>query len=351
MKIDIHTHFIPPDLPDYRAKFGYGKFIRLEHAADGCSAKMISEESKFMRVIQKNCFNAVHRLEECDEHEVLVQVLSTIPVMFCYWANAKDALEVARFINESIASCVQAHPGRFIGLGTVPLQDPDMAIKELERCVKELGMPGVEIGSHVNEWNLDQEELFPFFEAAQELNAAIFVHPWNMMGRDRMKKYWMPWLVGMPAETTLAICSMIFGGVFERLPKLRVAFAHGGGAFPATFGRIQHGFDVRPDLCAVDNSVAPREYLGKFFVDSLVHDKRMLQYLIDTLGEDSIALGTDYPFPLGEHCPGKLIESMDELSDATKRKLLCDNALRWLDMKELPQVLGASIAEEKATRA
>lgn len=135
-----------------------------------------------------------------------------------------------------------------------------------------------------------------------------------MMGEARMQKYWLPWLVGMPAEVSLAICSMIFGGVFERLPKLRVAFAHGGGSFPATLGRIAHGFEARPDLCAVDNKKNPRDYIGRFIVDSLVHDEATLRYLLDLFGEDCIALGSDYPFPLGEDRPGTLIASMKGLS-------------------------------------
>lgn len=128
------------------------------------------------------------------------------------------------------------------------MQAPELAIEELRRCVNDLGLAGVQIGSHVNDWNLDAPELFPIFQEAEKLGACIFVHPWEMMGREKMTKYWLPWLVGMPAETTLAICSMIFGGIFEKLPKLKVCFAHGGGAFPFTIGRIEHGFNCRPDL-------------------------------------------------------------------------------------------------------
>jgi aminocarboxymuconate-semialdehyde decarboxylase len=148
------------------------------------------------------------------------------------------------------------------------MQSPDLAIKELERCVNDLGLAGIQIGTHINDWNLEAPEIFAVFQAAEDLGASIFVHPWDMMGKEDMTKYWLPWLVGMPAETSRAICSMIFGGVFERLPKLRVAFAHGGGSFPATIGRVSHGFDVRPDLCAIDNPVHPRNYIGKFFIDS-----------------------------------------------------------------------------------
>jgi aminocarboxymuconate-semialdehyde decarboxylase len=160
---------------------------------------------------------------------------------------------------------------------------------------------------------------------------SIFIHPWDMMGTKKMNKYWLPWLVGMPAETSLAICSMIFGGVFEKFPRLKVAFAHGGGSFPATIGRIEHGFNVRPDLCAIDNDINPKSYLGKFWIDSLVHDPTVLDYVVNLFGANRVALGTDYPFPLGELQPGKLIKSM-HYDDAIKETLLSGAALEWLGL-------------------
>jgi aminocarboxymuconate-semialdehyde decarboxylase len=331
LKIDIHTHIMPRDVPKWAERFGYGDFIHLDHCSE-CVARMMQGD-KFFREVESNTWDAKTRISDCDKHGVHVQVLSVIPVLFHYWAKAEDALETSRYFNDYIAEVVSRHPKRFIGLGTIPLQDPQLAIQELERCINELGMVGVEIGSHINDWNLNAPELFPFFEACERLDAAVFVHPWDMMAKEKMERYWLPWLVGMPAETSLAICSMIFGGVFERLPKLKVAFAHGGGSFPATISRIEHGFNVRPDLCAIDNDKNPKSYLGKFYIDSLVHDERILDYLVDLMGADRIALGSDYPFPLGEHAPGKLIESMP-YSDHTKEMLLSGAALDWMGLEK-----------------
>lgn len=327
MKIDIHTHILPGELPDFKAKYGLDGFVQLDHHA-ACAAKMMID-GQFFREIGDNCWDPAVRLRDCDRDHVDVQVLSTIPVLFNYSKPVHAALEYSRVLNDHIAGVVRGNPARFAGLGTVPLQDPDVAIREMERCLNELGLRGVEIGTHVNDWNLDEPRLFAFFEAAAELGAAVFVHPWDMVGKEKMPKYWMPWLVGMPTESTIAICSMIFGGVFERLPKLRVAFAHGGGSFPGTIGRIEHGFKVRPDLVAVNNNVNPRAYLGRFFVDALVHDPAALSMLIDLFGANRVAMGSDYPFPLGEHVPGALIESM-ALPVEVKEQLLSSTAKEWL---------------------
>ncbi len=327
--VDIHTHILPKDIPDFGRRFGYGGFIHLDHHKPGCARMM--KDDRFFREVEANVWDPSVRMHECGGHGVHVQVLSTVPVMFSYWAKPQDTLNLAMFLNDHIADIVQRHPKRFIGLGTLPMQDTGLAVKELERC-KRIGLQGVEVGSHVEGVNLGEPALFPVFQACEELGMAVFVHPWDMLGKERTDKYWSPWLVAMPMETTLAITSMIFSGLFERLPKLRVAFAHGGGSFPGTFGRIEHGFNVRPDLCAVDNAVPPREYLGRFWLDSLVHDPAMLQHVVNLVGPERVALGTDYPFPLGELQPGTLIRSMP-WDDAQKEMLLSGAALQWLGLE------------------
>jgi len=330
LRIDIHTHILPKEWPDLKKKYGYGGWIHLDHHKTGCARMM--KDNQFFREVESNLWDPEIRGNECDNYGIDIQVLSTVPVMFSYWAKPEHGLDLSKLLNDHIASIVADQPRRFIGLGTLPMQEPSLAVSELERCVKELGLVGVQIGTNINGMNLSDDSLFEVFESAESLNAAIFIHPWYMMGEKDMIQYWLPWLVGMPAEISRAICSMIFGGIFERLPNLRVAFAHGGGAFPATIGRIDHGFSVRPDLCAVDNDKLPSTYLGKFWVDSLLHDRTALSYIISKVGMEKIALGTDYPFPLGELEPGSLIDEMENLSADNKDMLYCRNALNWLGL-------------------
>ena len=345
-KVDVHTHILPANWPDLHERYGYGRFVRIKHDLDekgcSCGARLLIGDKDF-RTVQPNCYDESVRLVDMDASGVDVQVLSTVPVMFSYWAKPEHTYDLSRLLNDHIAEICRAHPTRFVGLGTVPMNDPDLAIKELERCVKDLGLRGIEIGSHVEQprtkdWNLSEPALFPLFEACEKLGAGVFVHPWDMMGEEQMGKYWLPWLVGMPAETARAVCSMIFGGVFDRLPELRVCFAHGGGSFPYTIGRIEHGYQCRPDLVATDCAHNPWWYLAdydkpaRFYVDALTHSRNSLRYLISMMDERRVAMGSDYPFPLGEARAGAMIDSMYDLTYQTKQRLLAGTAIEFLDL-------------------
>lgn len=355
-RIDLHTHILPDPSkwPDWTARSGYAGWIELAAeptredggGVGGCAcARMQRVESDgsrtFFRRVGSNCWDPSVRLREMAEREVGVQVLSTVPVMFSYWAKPRDALSVAEWLNDDLAATCAANPGRFIGLGTIPMQSPDLAIAELERCVRDLRLPGVQIGTNVAGRNFDEEGVVEVLAAAERLGACVFVHPWDMLGADRMPRYWMPWLVGMPAETALAVCSVLMGGVLDRLPKLRLCFAHGGGSFAGTLGRIEHGFEARPDLCQTKTNRTPRSYLAhvhdlgpatpaRFFVDSLTHEPDALRTLIRLFTPERIALGSDYPFPLGEDRPGEMILGMRDLSAAVKSRLLAGTAEEFL---------------------
>jgi len=338
--IDLHTHILPPRWPDLAAKAGTRGWPAIEPLAargrSGCACARMTIDGRHFRDIEANCWDPAVRIRECDEHGVSMQVLSTVPVMFSYHQPADAALELGRFLNDHIAETVRAHPARFAGLGTVPLQDTELACRELDRCMDSLGLRGVEIGSNINaargELNLDAPELFPFFEHCARRGAAVFVHPWNMMGQATMQRYWLPWLVGMPAETARAACSLMFGGVLARLPELKVCLAHGGGSLAFTIGRIAHGFRERPDLCAIDCVADPRDQLRRFHFDTLVHDEAALRFLIDSVGVDRLALGSDYPFPLGEAVAGTLIRGMVGLSPGDRRQMLSGTAESFLSL-------------------
>jgi aminocarboxymuconate-semialdehyde decarboxylase len=328
LKIDMHTHIIPRELPDWTTKFGYGDFIYLKHREDRKADMM--QGGKFFRTIEENCWDEQIRVDEYAQFETQVQVVCTIPVLFSYWAKPKDCLELSEFLNDHIADLVHRYPKNYIGLGTIPMQDAELAIQELER-IKKIGLVGIQIGSNINDKNLSEPEFFPIFEACQRLGLAVMIHPWQMMGFDSMRKYWLPWLVGMPAETSRAACSLIFGGVLERLPNLRLCLSHAGGSFLPTLGRIEHGFNCRPDLVAIDNPINPREYVGKFWVDCITHDIDLLKYILKMQGSNRVCLGTDYPFPLGDLEIGKFIEESD-LSKEVIEDIFANSTLEWLNL-------------------
>lgn len=285
---------------------------------------------QFFREIESNCWDAKLRINEYAKYNTQVQVVCTIPVLFSYWAKPEHTLRVSEFLNDHIAMIVEEHPKNYVGLATLPMNDTPMAIAELERA-KKIGFRGIQIGSNINGTNLSDAKFLPLWRACENLGMCVLVHPWEMMGENDMKKYWLPWLVGMPAETTRAICSLIFSGVIEKFPKLRFLFAHAGGSFVPTLGRIEHGFNCRPDLVALDNNVAPSHYLNRFWIDSATHDADLLRYIMTKQSTKKIALGTDYPFPLGDLHIGQFIEEM-QLEQSDLDNIMHGSVLEWLDL-------------------
>jgi len=330
-KIDIHTHIIPQNINNITKFFSDERFLIYKDINQ--KEADLYKDNLFFRRIECNCWDAKVRINDMHESKVDMQVLSTIPVLFSYWSKVKDCIMLSNFINDHLAEIVKKYPTQYFGLGTIPMQDTDASIREIDRCINELNLHGIQIGTNINGRNLSDSKFFPIFEFAEKVNCPIFIHPWDVMGGQEMQKYWLPWLVGMPAEISRAVCSLIFGGILEKFPNLKIAFAHGGGSFPFTIGRIDKGFLARPDLCAINNKILPSNYLDTFYVDCLTHNVNALEYLVNTIGFNKIALGTDYPFPLGETKPGELISRL-KITDKQKQRMYAGTALEWLGLDE-----------------
>lgn len=321
--VDIHSHFLPESWPDLGERFGTPDWPWLKHHGEGKASIMIGD--KEFRPVYSACWDAAKRLEEMDRDRIDVQILCTTPLFFSYARPAEHALEVAKYFNDAaLAICAKA-PDRLKALCQVPLQDIDLSCREVERAMKS-GHIGVQIGNHVGERDLDDEGLVSFLHHCADIGAPVFVHPWDMMAKNRMKDYMLGWLVGMPAETQLSILSLILSGAFERLPrKLKLCFAHGGGSFSYLLGRVDNAWANR-DVVRVRCPNPPSSYTDRFSVDGAVFEDQALSLLIGTMGEDRVMLGSDYPFPLGESPIGSLVRGHGGLSETTKRKILGGNA-------------------------
>ncbi|WP_200865971.1 amidohydrolase family protein [Thalassobacillus devorans] len=329
MRVDFHTHVIPKDLPDFTEKYE-GKWPTLDQTC-ACGANIMIE-GKVFREVTDQVWDPEKRIKDMDREGVDIQVLSPIPVTFSYWADVKAATEMAKIQNDFISETVKENPARFIGMGTVPMQNVKAAIKEMERCINELHLYGIEIGTNINGENLDSPQFLEFFEKAEEWNVPLFIHPWETMAKDRTPRHNFMYTVGMPSETALAAASLIWSGVIEKFPNLKVCFAHGGGSFPYILPRLDKGWEVWPHLRLTSHP--PSHYVKNFYFDSLNYDSLNINYLIDRFGDDRVMMGSDYPFLLREIPPGKVVDEMDNLTDKQKRMVLGENAIRFLNVKE-----------------
>ncbi len=327
--IDIHNHFFPRIWPDLSARYGSSNWPWIKHTQPGKAEIMVGD--RFFREIYSACWDADMRLSEMDRDGVEMQVLSATPVLFAYDRPAEHALDCARLFNDAALELCAEGKGRLKSLCQVPLQDIDASCKELSRCMR-AGHLGVQIGNHVGDKNLDDPGIVTFLHHCADEGAAVLVHPWDMLAPERMPKYMMPWTVGMPAETQLGIVAMILGGAFDKLPsKLRICFAHGGGSFAFLLGRLENAWQHHPTAHGVCE-LPPKRYLNRFYVDSAVFDERALRLLVETMGTERVMLGSDYPFPLGEHYVGSLIRT-SSLAEPVKAQLLGGNAVSFLGLK------------------
>jgi len=343
--IDMHSHFLPYSWPDFAARFGTPDWPWMRHGRAGEAMVMVGDRE--FRPVTAACWDPAVRLAAMDRDGVDVQIMSATPVLFGYQRPAAQALECARIFNDAALEICAANPRRLKSLCQVPLQDTDLACRELSRAMDD-GHLGVHIGNHVGMRDLNDEAIITFLQHCAAEDAAVFVHPWDMMAPERMPRYMLPWLVAMPAETQLSILWLILSGAFERLPRsLKLCFAHGGGSFPYLIGRVDNAWRHR-DIVREDCPRLPSSYLERFYVDAAVFSADALGFLVKTMGEDRVMLGSDYPFPLGEQQVGSLIRSHEELPPAVREKLLHANARRLFGLGAAPGVEALAAADRGA---
>ncbi|WP_432589386.1 amidohydrolase family protein [Streptomyces sp. HD1123-B1] len=326
--IDVHTHYVPHGWPDLSGVGGpEAPWLRIESEAEA----MIMMGSKEFRRIGADCWDAEVRLRDMDDDGVATQVVSPTPAFFSYGRDGAEAAKIARIFNDLALEIVAPAPERLLPFCQVPLQDPDAACRELERCVA-AGHRGVEIGNHVGDRDLDSAGVVTFLQHCAALDVPVFVHPWDMDNSPRLDRWMARWLTAMPAETHLSILAMVLGGVFDRIDgRLRICFAHGGGSFAFWLGRMENAWYGRNDVIGTSLH-PPSHYLDRFYVDSVVFDDRALRLLVDTVGEDRVMIGSDYPYPLGERPVGAVVGKSGFLDERARRKIERGNARRYLGL-------------------
>jgi aminocarboxymuconate-semialdehyde decarboxylase len=325
LKIDVHAHYVPEKCLDAEAKGTDGHIHGLRIVQEGSRQVAYTNNARNIALDPPQIYSIERRLKDMATQWVDMQVLSVPPFLFFYAGDPAQSLELCQKINNAFAETVQKHPDRFVALANLPMQDPDMAARELERSVRELGLRGAEICSNVNGKNLDDRGFASFYAKLQQLDVPVFIHPSNVLGADRLRPYHLQNLIGNPSDTAVAAASLIFGGVLKEFPRLKFYLAHGGGSCPYLRGRWEHGWQVRPEARAnIDRP--PSDYLRLLCFDSLVHSVPALNFLVETVGPRRVMMGTDYPFDMGDRDPVKTVASLPHLSDDQKEMIFGTNA-------------------------
>ena len=331
MIVDMHAHvFTAEALAGVERK--YRKYAPQLLVEAGKHVIVTGDRSSGPMELMPGFGDVEGRLGAMDEAGVDVQVVSVTPGNFCYDAPAEAGAVISAAQNDAIAGMVGGHPDRFVGCATVPLQDPEAAVAELNRCVRDLGFTGVEIGTNVAGRNLDSPELMPFYAEAERLGTPILVHPTNNAGADRMGGYYLGNIVGNPMETTLAVGCVVFGGVLERFRGLTFCWSHGGGFWPYQVGRFDHGYEVRPEP-KVNISVSPSTYASRMYYDTITHSEAALGYLVSVMGAGNVLYGTDFPWDMGDYDSIPMIKGMRGVKAGDKGKILGETSARLFGVK------------------
>ena len=326
MRIDLHSHVIPPRIVEAIAGQPQTFAARIE--GEGNARRVVHDQGYVYPLFQE-FFDPEAKLDSMDRKGIDVSVISPAPPMFYYWADADLALKVAGLVNDGVADMVAARPDRLRGMASIPMQHPDAAVAELERVVKEWGFKAVEIGTSIEGAQLAEERFRPVLRRAAELGVFVFAHPYYVGSKSGLECHYLTNLIGNPLDTAVCVANLMFSGALDELPDLKILLAHGGGFAPYQIGRLVHGHKVRPETHAHTKS-NPKDLLRRFYFDSLVFDPQALRYLIDLVGADRIAIGTDSPFDMADQAPLDTLAAVPGITHTEHHEVCCGTALRLL---------------------
>ena len=328
MIVDIHAHFVPRGYLDAIESEGgrHGATLRAEAGGE----VTIVVGGRPFGPITRHYWDTEARLADMDAAGVDMQVVSLNPPMVT-WAPPEAGARLARLVNDEMAKAVRGSKGRLHGLATLPMQDVPAAVAEAERAVKELGLKGVYIGTHVRGVDLDDARFDPFYAACQGLDVPVFLHPIDVLGGTRVAGYHLHNLIGNPTDTAVAAERLIFGGVFARFPGLKVVLPHGCGTFPYLLGRMMRGYAVRADA-RTRIGRPPVDFLGNLYYDTITHDQHTLAFLVNLMGPQKVLLGSDYRFDMGDPDPVRAVRGLKDVGRKGRDRILGGNAARLLKL-------------------
>jgi len=330
--IDIHTHVEFADTATIVKKKYTEEEIFSRFIVPATGAHSAELNKGIMAALREPLRDPEKKIKDMEERKLAFSVLSSTPFSFFYEIEDALSIELARFQNDQLAEMAKRYPETFAAMATLPLQVPDAAAKELDRVINKLGLRGIEIGSHVGKRELGDQAFWPVYEILEKHGLPMFIHPHHVAGMDRLQNFYLNNLIGNPLDTTIAAANLIFSGVLEKYPNLKVVLAHGGGQFPYIFGRLEHGYNVRPE-CKEKVKKSPRHFMKNFYCDIITHSQEALQYLVSLVGSDHVLLGTDYPYDMGNHQPVDTVSALAGITEEDKRKIMRDNAVALFQLK------------------
>jgi aminocarboxymuconate-semialdehyde decarboxylase len=323
-KIDGHRHVFHPEAMAVATKLDKAKSNNIYPA--GLHEKSLEINRRKGETWSRKMGDLDENLADLKSAGMNMAVLQPTQTMFFYWADASAASELSRMVNEYTASAVRKHPERFLGLATIPLQEVNLAVKELAYTVQELGLKGVVIGSNINGCGLDEPQFQPFFEKVAELDVPIFVHPNNPAGTERVRNYYLANFLAYPLESAVLASQLVFGGILDQFPNLKICLSHAGGVLPFLLGRLEHGQSVRPE--AQERCKKPFSYyLKNFYVDTITYRPDTLRFVLDIMPEGHVFMGTDYPYDMADDRPVDSVKAA--VSDEKRqREIFGENLIR-----------------------